>query len=112
MLKTNVCSVEGALQLSINMECKPRNEKVNSNHNHVDYSFSKEKIWEINKTNRVLKKKIDAITSKIKTLELPVIKPPGMSHRSVNQKKKAKEISKENQLLANRIKCVKSTIKK
>lgn len=105
-----MCSFKGAWQSSINMESKPRDKKVNSHHCHGDYSFSKERIWEINKTNRVLRKKIDAITSKIKTLELPVIKLPGMSQRSVNQKEKAKEISKENQLLAYRIKCVKSKI--
>lgn len=97
------------------MEDKLKDEKDNSNtitSNHVDFSFSKERLWEINKTNRVLKKKIDATTSKIKIFEIPVMKQPGMSHRSVNQKKKAKEILKENQLLADRIKCVKSTIKK
>lgn len=82
------------------------------NNRHVNRSFTTQQNWEINIKNRIVKNKIDTIMTKSRQPAVPFIKSPGKSSVAINQARKNKEILKNNQLMANRIKNVKSTIGK
>lgn len=97
---------------SIDKQSVQNNKEVYSKQSSVNRSFTKERNLEIDAVNQELQKKINATKLESRKFEPPVFRPPGTSHASITQAKKKNEILKENKLLANRIKEVKSTIKR
>jgi len=84
-----------------------------SNSAQINRLFTKQQNWEINMTNRLVQKKIDAAMKKPRRPESPlIVKPTGKSSSAINRALKTKEILNANQKMSIRIKNTKSTINK
>lgn len=86
------------------------NKTAYSNSLNVNLSLTKQRNREINMNNEKFKKKIDAVMTKPRCPESPFIRLAGKSSGAINQTKKIREIMRENEKMAIRIKNVKSTI--
>lgn len=85
--------------------------KTYGNALNVNLSLTKQRNREINMSNEKFKKKIDAVMTKSRCPESPFIRPVGKSSVAINQTRRTREIMRENEKMAIRIKNAKSTIK-
>ncbi|XP_015378791.1 PREDICTED: uncharacterized protein LOC107172974 [Diuraphis noxia] len=107
--QTNSCKNIEIDEVFIKSDCSKNVPKKTINKKQKNISFSNEKLWEINRVNQILHNKI---TNGAKPT-YSRIKPPISLVRAtstINRERKNKDIIKENEILAKKLKNVRSTI--